>query len=70
MKKELGYFNTGDKISKITEDGLRINLYPSGIVTTQLPGQSHSTYKSGLDKDFSNMSTSQISDYAFGLFKK
>lgn len=70
MKKGLGYFDTGDKISKITEDGLRINLYPSGIVTTQLPGQSHSTYKSCLDNNFSSMSPKQMTDYAFGLIKK
>jgi len=70
MKKGSGYFDTGNKISKITEDGLRINHYPSGVVTTQLPGQSHSTYKSGLNKDFSSKTPSQMSDYAFGLFKK
>ncbi len=64
-----GYFQTGDKISKITNDGLRINTYPSGIVTTQLPGQSHSDYKSNLSKDFSNMIPQQMTDFTFNQFK-
>lgn len=68
--KGKGYFFTGDKLSKITDDGLRINVYPSGIVTTQLPGQSHSDYTSGLPKGFSSMTPSQMSEYTFDLLKK
>ena len=69
-KKDIGYFNTGDKISKITGDGLRINVYPSGVVTSQLPGQSHSEYSSNLNNNFSNMTPQQMTDYTFSLFNK
>ena len=49
MNNKFSYFSTGDKVSKVTEDGLRINVYPSsGIVTTQSPGQSHSEYDQAL----------------------
>lgn len=68
-KMNTGYFNTGDKISKITKDGLRINTYPSGIVTSQLPGQSHSEYKSNLSNNFSNMTSQQMADFTFEQFK-
>ena len=67
--KSPGYFDTNGKISKITEDGMRTNVYPSGIITVQRPGQSHSDYKTNLDKNFTDMSQSQMSDYAFSLFK-
>lgn len=67
MKK--GCFETGDKISKITEDGFRFNTYPSGIVSAQLPGQSHSDYKSNLRKNFSNMTQQQMTDFTFNQFK-
>ena len=69
MDRGPGYFSTGDKLSKVTEDGLRINAYPSGIVTSQSPGQSHDAYKANLPSNFSSMTQSQMSDYAFGLFK-
>ena len=44
-----GYFPTKDgKITKVTEDGLRINVYPNGVVTNQQPGTSHSDYKKAI----------------------
>ena len=66
----MGYFDTGDKYSKITEDGLRINVYKeTGIVTSQQPGQSHTEYASNLDNNFSNKSQKEMSDYSFNIFK-
>ena len=63
------YTLNNGKLLKVTEDGLRINFYPSsGVVTTQLPGQSHSLYSNKLMNDFSNMNPQQMSNYAFGLF--
>ena len=68
MKPTNGYFDTNGKISKITEDGMRINVYPSGIVTTQLPGESHSVYKTNMEKKFMDMTPNQMSDYSFSFF--
>lgn len=70
MADNKGYFNTGDKISKVTEDGLRINVYPSGVVTGQMPGQSHTQYKEGLGKGFSEMTPSEMSERVSDIFKK
>lgn len=58
-----GYFLTGDKLSKVTEDGLRINVYPNGIVTSQLPGQTHQAYVAGLPSNLSSMTHEQASEY-------
>ena len=68
--KRKGSFFTGDKLSKLTDDKMRINVYPSGIVTAQLPGEPHSIYASGLPKGFSSMTPSQMSEYTFNLLKK
>ena len=65
-----GFFDTGDKISKITEDGLRVNVYPSGVVTGQMPNVSHTQYKEGLGKGFSELSPTEMSNLAFNNFKK
>lgn len=70
MSNSNGYFRNGDKISKVTEDGLRINFYPSGIPLVQMPGQSHKSYKKGFGKAFSNQSPQEMSNYVSALFKK
>jgi len=64
-----GYFDTGDKLSKVTEDGLRINLYDNGIVTNQQPYQSHTDYSNNIPNNFSTLSQKEFSDYTFNLFK-
>lgn len=74
MQRPPGYFeNVGpdgeQKWTKVTEDGLRINLYKSGVVTCQTPGTEHSAYAKRLGENFSSMSQSAMSDYAFGLFR-
>lgn len=50
MKRDVRYYPDRDKILKVTEDGLRINVYPDlgGKVTVQQPGRPHSKYKKGL----------------------
>ena len=68
MNRPVGYFHNNDKATKITPDGFRINVYPSGIVTTQIPKTPHSAYSSALPDNFSNMSHQQMSDYAFNFF--
>lgn len=64
------YKSHNDKFINVTEDGLRVNLYKSGIVTSQQPGQSHSEYASKISNNFSNLSQSEMSDYTFSLFRK
>lgn len=70
MEKGTGYFENNGKLSKVTEDGLRINVFPSGIVTSQVPGETHSAYKAQIDKNFKDISSNQMSDFAFNFFKK
>lgn len=70
MKPPIGYFQTNGKISKVNDAGLRTNVYPSGIVTTQLPGDSHRNYRAGLDNNFSKTTPNQMSNYTFNLLKK
>ena len=49
MKRPIRYIDNGDKILKVTEDGLRINVYKDPFdVKIQMPGKSHSEYVKGL----------------------
>lgn len=66
---ESNYFSNNKKISKITEDGLRINVYKSGIVTNQQPYETHKDYARVFDKSFMTMTPDQMSDYAFNFFR-
>ena len=63
------YSENKGKFINVNEDGLRTSVYPSGVVLAQIPGQSHTDYAKELDKGFSKMTQSQMSNFAFGQFK-
>lgn len=56
MKREIGYFRNGDRISVVPEDGLRINVHSPGIVTTQMDGQLYKEHNADTPNGFNSMS--------------
>ena len=68
MTRYKSYFWNKDKWSMVTEDGLRVNVYPSRIVIAQPPYWSHKSYGRDLDPDFAKQTPTEFQEFVQDLF--